>query len=194
MSPSSAVSARTPSSVTEFLFIRHGEAFVNVNDLAFGNRESPLTANGVNQVLALEEELAPYKALPAAVSTYRRAKETAAVAGFTYPAVDRLLDESELDPAIFDWSDINQPMDKHVQERWIPLETLWRASTIVNRIQLGDHPYRVNFTHGLFIAGILMVCEIAGIETNYPFDPVRGYVPLRAQIVRIEIPVHDPPE
>ena len=180
--------------MTEFLFIRHGEAFVNVNDLAFGNRESPLTANGVNQVLALEEELAPYTEQQAAVSTYRRAKETATVAGFSYPAVVPLLDESELDPVIFDWGDINQPMDKHVQERWIPLETLGRASTLVQMIQEGDLDYQVYFTHGLFIAGILMVCEIAGIETNYPFDPVRGYVPLRAQIVRIEIPVHDPSE
>lgn len=172
------------------LLVRHGEAFCNINDLAFGNQNSPLTEHGVGQAQDVGTNLVAMGIDPEAVvatSTYTRTQQTASVAGFHHTVELPLIDESALDPIDFDWSDLNKPMDKHAQEHWIPLETIFRAAELVFHVQRGTYPYPVYFTHGLFIAGVLTVCEIAGIETNYPWDVVRGYVPLRAQIVPLEI-------
>lgn len=172
------------------LLIRHSESFANINDFAaFGNQDSPLTENGIAQSQGLEIALTHMgyeKDAEVAVSTYKRAQQTAEVAGFAKRRVINLIDESALDESVFNWGD-NKPIEHHAKDGWIPLETLLRAAQLVHFIQAGYYPFPIYFTHGLFIAGVLTVCKIAGIETNYPFDPERGYVPLRAQVVPLEI-------
>lgn len=172
------------------LFIRHSESFANINDFAaFGNQDSPLTENGISQSQGLEIALTHMgydKEAEVAVSTYTRAQQTAEYAGFANRRVLNLIDESVLDEAVFNWGD-NKPIEHHAKEGWIPLETLQRAAHLVSFIEGGHYHFPIYFTHGLFIAGVLTVCKIAGIETNYPFDLERGYVPLRAQVVPLEI-------
>ena len=122
-----------------------------------------------------------------AASEFTRAQQTAQCAGFVDFDVLPILNESELDPAEFDWTDANQPMKKHVKEHWVPFETLKRAEQFLHDVRMKKINYPVYFTHGLFIASALMFCEDVGLPQTRAFDPVRGYVPLRAEVVPIEI-------
>lgn len=176
----------------QVLLVRHAESYANKADFtAFGNEDSPLTEHGEQEAFNLGHRLiheygVDLGTVPAA-SEFTRAQQTAQGAGFVDFDVLPILNESDLDPAEFDWTDANKPMDKHVREHWVPFETLNRAEQFLHDVRMHKINYPVYFTHGLFIASALMFCEEVGLPQSRTFDPVRGYVPLRAEVVPIEI-------
>ncbi len=179
--------------MAKILLIRHAESTANVGDVAFGNFESPLTENALNNQIpsARKELIEKYGINPdeysrsVAVSEYYRTYQTARELGFR--AIDRteVINESE----IYN-SDELAGVDfikKHVDEDgWLPDQELDRAQQIIENIKSGSFDYEIIFSHGMVIASILSELNRLGVMAIEP-DNKRGYVPLQAQIIQIEI-------
>lgn len=176
----------------EIYLVRHGESFANKRDFAaFGNVDSPLTEKGIEQAKGLQTifhgqfDIDPccYEE-PVAVSEYTRAQQTAEYAGFQNREVLPLINESDVDRDIMTGVDV---IRKHKAERWVPQETRERACELYTRIKDKDLPYKVYFAHGMFIAGFLLECNVRLVEVARPFDEKRGYVPLQAEIIKLQV-------
>jgi len=175
----------------EILFIRHGESEANVRDLAVGNREASLTRRGIAQALDLRRRLIvghgiipELYGLPVAASWHARTFETAWRAGFRFIDRHEILDESE----IYNRGELAgvDVVAKHVNEGgWIPEEEVARSRQIIEGCRNGALPYGIIFCHGMVMAGV--EAELNNRGANYPFDPVRGLIPLQTDIVSVSL-------
>jgi broad specificity phosphatase PhoE len=180
--------------MAEILLIRHAEAFANKRDFtAFGNEDSPLTergigqARGLNGILRTEYDIVPEEYdRPVLASTYVRPQQTAREAGFRRDLIDTdpLINESDFEDASLSGRDV---IAKHQAELWVPNNVKQRANEFIDKVHDGELGYEIYFTHGMFIAAVLLECDVRLIETTAPFDPKRGYVPLQASITKLDI-------
>ena len=176
----------------EIILVRHAQSYANIRDFAaFGNIDSPLTEKGVAQATALNGifkasfGIAPESNTQSvAVSEYTRAQQTAHYAGFHKTEALSLINESDVDRDILSGTDV---IAKHTQDRWVPDETRKRAAELFDRIKDEDLTYDIYFTHGMFIAGFLLECSARLGEVPPPFTDKRGYVPLQASVIKLEI-------
>lgn len=188
--------------MTEVLLIRHAESDENarkstakakIDGPAFGNRNSPLTKRGIEQILGLGglvQELKKVGINPleyeqtVLCSLYRRTIETASTAGFRHFYGNSIVDESEIyGTGTLAGVDI---VGKHVSEGgWIPEEEIERAKSYIDAVRNGTLPQRIVVTHGMVIAGIQTVLSMEGAPI--PFDTERGFVPLQASITPVNI-------
>ena len=179
--------------MTKVLLVRHAESAANIGDVAFGNYEAPLTDNALNnQIPNARKELIEKYGInpdeydrPVVASEYYRTYQTARELGF------RAIDKFE----VFNESEIYQSdelfgadvIQKHVKEDgWLPEQELVRARQIIENLKNGSFDYEIIFSHGMVIAGILSELSRLG-DTAIEPDIKRGYVPLQAQIIQIEI-------
>lgn len=178
--------------MAEILLIRHAQSYANKRDFtAFGNVDSPLTEKGVKQALELRTTLpeeygitpAEYDS-PIAVSEYTRAQQTAQLAGFTKQHIRPAINESDVDWEVESGIDV---IEKHMSERWAPESTRDRAGKFIDSVSNGELDYEIFFTHGMFMATVLLECTVRQIDIDVPFDEVRGYVPLQTGIVKLEL-------
>ncbi len=179
--------------MTKVILIRHAESTANIGDVAFGNFEAPLTDNALNNQIpnARKELIEKYGinpdeySRPVAVSEYYRTYQTARELGFR--AIDRIeiINESEIYQSD-ELAGVNV-IQKHVDdEGWLPEQELVRARQIIENIKSGSLDYEIIFSHGMVIAGTLSELNRQGIMEIEP-NAKRGYVPLQAQIVQIEV-------
>lgn len=178
----------------EILLVRHAEAYANLrNFTAFGNLDSPLTETGQAQTAQLREtfqtefDIDPESYVGAvATSEFTRAQQTAELTGFKNIDTLALINESDVDREIVQGKHV---VRRHQAERWVPNETVVRVKNLFDRIQTGELEYDIYFTHGMFIAGCLLECDARGIQVGRAFHEERGYVPDRASVTRIAMPV-----
>lgn len=184
--------------MTRRLLIRHAESTANIGDVSFGNIEAPLTENAISNQIpnTLRELIEKYGINPleypkaVVASEYNRPYQTALNLGFS--AIDRsgLLNESD----IYNSGELRgvNVIKKHVQDNgWLPEPELERARQIIENIEDGTLDYDVFFSHGMIIAAIVSVLKSQGrIQTS--FDEKRGFVPLQAQIIPIDISKREP--
>ena len=123
-------------------------------------------------------------AKPVLTSFYERSLQTAQTAGFAAIHRTDIIDESEIyTTGPLAGVDV---INKHVTEDgWLPEEEIDRAYCFIEAVRKGRLPYEIVFSHGMIIAAI--VSELARQGGVYRFDEKRGYVPLQAGIVRVEI-------
>ncbi|MFI5271030.1 MAG: phosphoglycerate mutase family protein [Candidatus Saccharimonadales bacterium] len=178
--------------MSERLLIRHAQSYANKRDFtAFGNEDSPLTDKGIGQahaingVLRAEFGIVPEEyERPVLASTYRRPQQTAEVVGFRDIHVSPIINESDVDDESMNGRDV---IEKHAQEVWVPDSVRARAGDFVDKVQSGELDYEIYFSHGIFIAAVLLECDVRLIETAVEFDENRGYVPLQAAITKVEL-------
>lgn len=178
--------------MTRILLARHSQSFANKRDFAaFGNVDSPLTERGTEQSHGLGTELEVRHGITPATygkavlaSEYRRTQETAETAGFTEIHISPLINEADVDREIMSGLDV---IRKHTEERWVAEEIRPRAAEFIDKVQSGELDYEIYFTHGMFIASVLLECDARNIATGVPFDAQRGYVPLQATIIPITL-------
>lgn len=180
--------------MSEILLVRHAQSYANKRDFAaFGNVDSPLTEKGIQQAEALKQTfdeefgIAPEDYdRPVLASTFTRAQQTAMHAGFRNVDISPLINESDpdLDEVVMSGSDV---IRKHAGERWVPDGVTQRASTFLDHVRDGELNYGIYFSHGMFIAGVLLECNVRLIEVAVPFDEKRGYVPLQTAIIKLEV-------
>jgi phosphohistidine phosphatase SixA len=148
------------------LVIRHGLSEANnrhnAGSLAFASGEAPLMALGREQAHQLGEKLAAHYGIDVAsqqvaTSTLRRTQETAHEAGFTaitaYASLDEVKHGMEL-------PDLRTALYK----RHLPYAALVAVETILN----DPPPEQVWITHGLVIAGL---CEVLNVAQGERFIP-----------------------
>lgn len=177
--------------MSEYILVRHAESHANTgNFVAFGNEDSPLNENGIKQIPGIRRAFKQLGIIPSEyekpvlTSEFVRTKETAKRVGFRFIDHSPLINEARVDEEVR--SGI-KPVLKHAAERWVPDTIKEPASRFVDMLQSGGMGYEIFFTHGMFIAGALLECDERGIQTGVPFDPKRGYVPLRAAVTKITI-------
>jgi broad specificity phosphatase PhoE len=178
--------------MSERLLIRHAQAFANIRDFtAFGNEDSPLTdkgilqAHGINETLRTEFDIVPEEYdRPVLASSYKRPQQTAQVVGFKDIHVSPIINESDIDDASMNGRDV---IEKHAQEVWAPDSVKARAGDFIDKVQSGELDYEIYFSHGMFIAAVLLECDVRVIEIATDFDEKRGYVPLQAAITKVDI-------
>jgi len=178
--------------MTEILLARHAQSWANKRDFtAFGNMESPLTEKGIQQAVALGQLLreeygidAEAYDLPVLASEYVRPKQTAEVAGFRNIHIDGLINECEMKEEITSGIEV---IKKHLEERWVPEKTRENAKRFIERVAQGDLEYGVYFTHGMFIAAVLLEFDEQGLPHTYTPDDQRGYIPLQASVTQLTI-------
>lgn len=121
---------------------------------------------------------------PVLTSLYERSLQTAQAAGFATIHRTDIIDESEIySSGPLAGVDV---IKKHVNEDgWLPEEEMDRAHCFIEAVRMGRLPYEIVFSHGMIIAAI--ISELARQGGVYRFDEKRGYVPLQAGIVRVEI-------
>lgn len=178
--------------MTEILLARHAQSWANKRDFtAFGNMESPLTEKGIQQALTLGQLLRYEYGIdpelygaPVLASEYVRPKQTAEVAGFRNIHIDGLINECEMKEEITSGIEV---IKKHREERWVPEKTKENAKRFIDLVGQGDLGYEVYFTHGMFIAGVLLELDEQGIRHAYTPDDQRGYVPLQASVTALGI-------
>ena len=181
--------------MTRLLLIRHAESTANIGDVSFGNIGAPLTEKAINNQIpnTRKELIEKYGINPmdyqktVVASEYNRTYQTALALGFL--AIDRcsLLNESE----IYNSGELFgvDVIKKHIQGNgWLPEQEIRRAQKIIENIQDGTLDYEIVFSHGMIIAAIVSELEKLGL-IHTSFDMKRGYVPLQAQIVPIEISI-----
>lgn len=78
--------------VTRLVLVRHGETEWSVNGQHTGRTDIPLTANGENEARATADTLAEWDFERVFSSPLQRARQTAALAGFSPEIDDRLLE------------------------------------------------------------------------------------------------------
>lgn len=178
--------------MAEILLIRHGESYANKREFAaFGNIDSPLTDRGIEQATDLKEKLKvefgidpSSNSKKVAVSRFLRAQQTLQYSGFFDFTVLELIDEADVDREIMAGVDVKK---KHREEKWVEPSVKRRAEKLVDNIQSGEFDYDIYFTHGMFIASVLLICEEREIDFNHPFDEKTGYIPLQTGIVSLKI-------
>ncbi|HVX23759.1 MAG TPA: histidine phosphatase family protein [Candidatus Saccharimonadales bacterium] len=178
--------------MTKILLIRHAQSYANKRDFtAFGNEDSPLTDRGIEQALALnglfkaEFGVTPESYdKPILASTFKRPQQTAEVAGFRRIDINPIINESDVDEEIMNGRDV---IKKHCDEHWVPESVKQRASDFIDQVRDNELDYEIYFTHGMFIAAVLLECDVRLIEIAAPFDEKRGYVPLQATITELEV-------
>lgn len=176
--------------MAEILLVRHAQSLANKRDFtAFGNMESPLTdrgveqAQGLNRVFREEFGIVPEEYdRDVAVSQFTRPQQTAKHAGFVNLVVLPLINESDVDREVASGVDV---IKRHKRERWVPDETAERVSTFFDRVKSGEIDHEIFFSHGMFIAGFLLECNVRLVEVAAPFTNKRGYVPLQATITKV---------
>jgi phosphohistidine phosphatase SixA len=148
------------------ILVRHGLSEANNRDNygtpAFGNPESPLMQIGKDQAIKLGKKLVDTYGLeimsePVAVSTMRRAQETAIVAGFSTLTVYPELNEEK--------GGLSDTAIAETLRLRIPPEATRKAARF-----LLEHPpeEKVWITHALLIATL---CQELGIYTDERFTP-----------------------
>lgn len=181
--------------MSELLFIRHAKSYANARNPAFGNLESPLDDKGIYQALGLRTVLAEefgviaddYSA-PVLASEYQRTQETAQRVGFKNIATSSLVNETELPEGMLGGREI---VTKHASERWVPDEVMQRSKLFIDDVRSGNLDYKIIFTHGLYIAALLL--QLSSEDTSSSkeipmvFSKTRGYIPDLATITPIEI-------
>ena len=176
--------------MSEILLVRHAQSYANKRDFtSFGNVESPLTERGVGQAQALNEVFRVEFGIvpeeyehPVLASSYTRPQQTAQHAGFKYIDTNPLINESDVDNDTMTGNDV---IKKHCEERWVPVSVKERASSFLDQVIEGGLDYDIYFTHGMFIAAVLLECDVRLIEVGAPFDEKRGYVPLQTAVTKI---------
>ncbi len=178
--------------MAQILLARHAQSYANKRDFtAFGNMESPLTEKGIQQAEALgrllrhEYGIDPelYDA-PVLASEFVRPKQTAEVAGFKDIRIDGLINECKMREEMGSGIDV---IKKHCEERWVPKDTRENAKIFLDRVSQGNLDYEVYFTHGMFIASVLLELDEQGLRHDYDPDEQRGYVPLQASVTQLNI-------
>lgn len=177
--------------MTKILLVRHAESQANLRDFtAFGNIASPLTEKGIMQVKDMSAEFRSLygidpKNYESSVlsSTYARPFQTAEVAGFRNIERSPAINESDVDEEILQGINV---IKKHRMERWVPKEVSDRAIEFIKLVRSGELGYEIYFTHGLFIAAVLLELEKEG-DSTYVFDKERGFIPLQASITPVTI-------
>ena len=173
--------------MAEILLARHCKAFVNVNDLAFGNKESPLTTEGMMQAVEQRQvSRSDYGIVPeeyserVLCSEFVRPYQTAIIAGFDPEFIDRdpILNEANVEKLSMNGVAV---LLKHARENWALDNALRDAEVFLDRVRDGYYSHKIYYTHAMKIASICMVHGDPGIE----FDPKRGYAPLQGGIVRL---------
>lgn len=178
--------------MAEIFLVRHAQSYANKRDFtAFGNIESPLTERGIAQAVALKglfkEVIGVFPEeyeWPVLASTYTRPQETAKHAGFRNIHTDPIINESDVDREIMSGLDV---IKKHCREHWAPPEVQKRAQRFIGLVREGELGYEIYFTHGMFIASVLLELDGGAEATTYAFDAKRGYVPLQATITQVEL-------
>lgn len=179
--------------MAEILLVRHAEAYANKrNFVAHGNIDSPLTDKGKAQIPGMiqdlqdEHDIVPSTYKPYIMaSEYTRAQQSAQLAGFRNIHISPLINESDVDWEIIAGTDV---VGKHQAERWSPEADRERARSFIDQVSSGELSYQIYFTHGMFIAAVLLELELIH-EGNIPnkFDDKRGFVPLQAAITKVTI-------
>lgn len=173
----------------EILLVRHAQSHANKrNFAAFGNVDSPLTDRGVEQSIGLwavfrdEYGIDPLEYdQPVLASEYTRPQQTAEHAGFRYIHVNPLINESDVDRDIMSGVDV---IAKHQAERWAPEESRQRARRFIELVRTGELGYQIYFSHGMFIASVLLELDQSERNSPYTFDNKRGFVPLQTAIIQ----------
>lgn len=174
--------------MSEVLLARHAQSFANKRDFAaFGNIDSPLTEKGLTQSDELSKLFVAEYGIdpvnynePVLSSEFTRTQQTANRVGFRNIDINPLINEADVDREIGDGKDV---IEKHKNERWAPELVRERARKFLDLVQKGELEYQIFFTHGIFIASVLLE-----LDTNsHIFDEKRGYVPLQASITKIAI-------
>lgn len=178
--------------MSELFLIRHAQATVNVDDLAFGNKEAPLTEAGIAQALNTRQHLIDqygvvpeeYRA-PVLASDYQRSYETACRIGFGDIHRNGIIDESDIyNEGALAGVDV---IKKHVKEAgWVPEEEMERARLLIEGIRDGTLPYKIIFSHGMVIASVLTLLKQEG-DSRVVFDRKRGFVPLQASVTVVNL-------
>lgn len=174
--------------------VRHGKSFANKQDTAVGNMEAPLDHKGIKQVIGLRKELRnrfhidPDTYEEQVLSSFlRRAIESAELAGFEQIDISELIAEAEVPK---DMLGRGLLVARHAQELWVPDEVKPRSREFIDKVRSGDLPYRIYFTHGMFIASVLL--DLLNESKNpeaFPhyFSPERGFIPPQATVTPVEI-------
>jgi broad specificity phosphatase PhoE len=180
--------------MAEILLVRHAKSYANTQDTAVGNVEAPLDHKGIKQVIGLRKDLRnrfqidpeSYEELVLS-SFFRRALETAELAGFEQIDISELIAEAEVPK---DMLGRGMLVAKHAKELWVPDEVKPRSREFIDKVRSGDLPYHIYFTHGMFIASVLMdlLDESQNPETfSHHFSPERGFIPGQATITTVEV-------
>ncbi len=176
--------------MSEILLARHAKSYANLRDVAFGNVESPLTDEGLEQAAGLNHVFREQYGIDpesygqaVAVSELLRTQQTARGAGFQILKTEPVINETEIPPELLGGRMV---IEKHVKENWIPSELRERAQRFLELVRRGELGYQIYFTHGFFIASV--VAEISDEyaarqqESPYLFKAGRGYIPRLATI------------
>lgn len=176
----------------EVLLVRHAQSYANKrNFAAFGNVDSPLTDKGIEQSIGLwavfrdEYDIDPLEYdQPVLASEYIRPQQTAERAGFRYIHVNPLINESDVDRDIMSGVDV---IAKHQAERWAAKESHQRARRFIELVRTGELVYKIYFSHGMFIASVLLELDQQQESLGHIFDKKRGFVPLQATIIQTRL-------
>jgi hypothetical protein len=101
-------------------------------------------------------------------------------AGFSHVETDSLVNESNLESLGMNGT---EAVKRHLNEGWVPDETLVRAKRFITLVRSGDLGYQIYFTHGLFIASVLT--ELNTEEHRYEPSAKRGLIPNLATITGV---------
>jgi broad specificity phosphatase PhoE len=179
--------------MAEIILVRHAKAYANLRDFtAAGNEKSEVEpakgrgqAIGLGRVFREKYHIDPVSYPHAvAASEYTRTQQTAELAGFRRVHIHPILNES-----VFDREGLNpeEVKLKHVQERWVPGETAERAERFVELIRKGDLEYQIFFSHGIFIAGVMLhladEANVTGAPFPHEFTEERGFIPRNAETI-----------
>jgi len=183
--------------MAEILLVRHAKSYANKQDFTvFGNEDSPLEdEKGIPQAIALNGLFKQHHGIspesyshPVLASKYVRPQQTAQYAGFEYIDASELINESNLERAHLSGKDA---IAKHARERWVPDETKERAIRLIECVRSGELAYEIYFTHGLFIAAVMLQlsdeAEIRGYDFPHVFGEKRGYIPDLATVTSATI-------
>lgn len=180
--------------MAEILLVRHAKSYANARDLAFGNEEAPLNEEGEKQIEGLIREFRDGygidpKTYDEAVlsSTFERPYHTASLAGFKNIERNELINEGELPLELR--MQRGAVLEKHSRERWVPDELRARSQRFINLIRRGELEYEIFFTHGLFVASVLLDLSdeyaARGEAFAHVFDQKRGFAPILATITPV---------
>ncbi len=178
--------------MTEVLLVRHAQSHANKrNFAAFGNVKSPLTERGISQAQGLGYVFRETYGIdplhydrPVLASEFTRPQQTAEHAGFTKIDTSSLINESDVDRDVMSGVDV---IDRHRKERWAPSESLERAQKFIELVRSGELAYQIYFSHGMFIASVLLELDQPVGSISQPFDEKRGFVPLQATVIKVNL-------
>ena len=76
---------------------------------------------------------------------------------------------------------------KHRAERWAPEESRERARRFIELVRTGELGYPIYFSHGMFIASVLLELDQPKGILPHTFDENRGFIPQQATIVKAKL-------